>query len=54
MKLDRLKYLSLFVAETPEEIEQLIRIFPNLSQYANINEYLEPKVLNMFSVTLRY
>ena len=56
MKLDRLKYLSLFVAETPEEIEQLIRIFPDLeSVRLDINEYLErPKeVLNMFSEALR-
>ena len=55
MKLDRLKYLSLFVAET-EEIEQLIRIFPDLeSVRLDINEYLErPKeVLNMFSEALR-
>ena len=56
MKLDRLKYLSLFVAETPEEIEQLIEIFPDLeSVRLDINEYLErPKeVLNMFSEALR-
>ena len=56
MKLDRLKYLSLFVAETPEEIEQLIRIFPDLeSVRLDINEYLErPKeVLSMFSEALR-
>ena len=53
MKLDRLKYLSLFVAE---EIEQLIEIFPDLeSVRLDINEYLErPKeVLNMFSEALR-
>lgn len=56
MKLDRLKYLSLFVAETPEEIEQLIEIFPDLeSVRLDINEYLErPKeVLSMFSEALR-
>ena len=56
MKLDRLKFLSLFVAETPEEIEQLIEIFPDLeSVRLDINEYLErPKeVLNMFSEALR-
>lgn len=56
MKLDRLKYLSLFVAETPEEIERLIEIFPDLeSVRQDINEYLErPKeVLNMFSEALR-
>ena len=56
MKLDRLKFLSLFVAETPEEIEQLIEIFPDLeSVRLDINEYLErPKeVLSMFSEALR-
>ena len=56
MKFDRLKFLSLFVAETPEEIEQLIEIFPSLeSVRLDINEYLErPKeVLSMFSEALR-
>ena len=56
IKLDRLKYLSLFVAETPEEIKQLIEIFPDLeSVRLDINEYLErPKeVLSMFSEALR-
>ena len=56
MKLDRLKFLSLFVAETPEEIERLIEIFPDLeSVRLDINEYLErPKeVLSMFSEALR-
>lgn len=56
MKLDRLKYLSLFVAETPEEIERLIEIFPDLeSVRQDINEYLERprEVLNMFSEALR-
>ena len=56
MKFDRLKFLSLFVAETPEEIEQLIEIFPDLeSVRLDINEYLErPKeVLSMFSEALR-
>ena len=56
MKLDRLKYMSLFVAETPEEIERLIEIFPDLeSVRQDINEYLErPKeVLSMFSEALR-
>ena len=43
MKLDRLKYLSLFVAETPEEIERLIEIFPERPR----------EVLNMFSEALR-
>ena len=56
MKQNRLKYLSLFVAETPEEIEELIEIFPDLeSVRRDINEYLErPKeVLSMFSEALR-
>ena len=56
IKLDRLKYLSLFVTETPEEIKQLIEIFPDLeSVRLDINEYLErPKeVLSMFSEALR-
>ena len=56
MKLDRLKYLSLFVAETPVEIERLIEIFPDLkSVRQDINEYLERprEVLNMFSEALR-
>ena len=56
IKLDRLKYLSLFVAETPEEIKQLIEIFPDLeSVRLDINEYLERprEVLNMFSEALR-
>ncbi|MEI3200657.1 MAG: hypothetical protein V8S21_01320 [Lachnospira eligens] len=56
MKLDRLKYLSLFVAETPQEIERLIEIFPDLeSVRRDINEYLERprEVLNMFSEALR-
>ena len=56
MKQNRLKYPSLFVAETPEEIEELIEIFPDLeSVRRDINEYLErPKeVLSMFSEALR-
>ena len=56
MKLDRIKYLSLFVAETPVEIERLIEIFPDLkSVRQDINEYLERprEVLNMFSEALR-
>lgn len=56
MKLDRLKYLSLFVAETPEEIERLIEIFPDLESVRfDINEYLERprEVLSMFSEALR-
>ena len=56
MKQDRLKYLSLFVAETPQEIERLIKIFPDLeSVRLDINEYLERpgEVLSMFSEALR-
>ena len=56
MKQNRLKYLSLFVAETPEEIEELIEIFPDLeSVRRDINEYLErpEEVLSMFSEALR-
>ena len=56
MKRDRLKYLSLFVAETPQEIERLIEIFPDLeSVRRDINEYLERpvEVLSMFSEALR-
>lgn len=42
MKLDRRKYLSLFVAETPQEIEQLIGIFPDLEGVRrDISEYME-------------
>ena len=56
MKRDRLKYLSLFVAETPQEIVRLIEIFPDLeSVRQDINEYLERpgEVLSMFSEALR-
>ena len=56
MKQDRLKYLSLFVSETPQEIERLIEIFPDLeSVRRDINEYLERpgEVLSMFSEALR-
>ncbi len=56
MKRDRLKYLSLFVVETPQEIERLIEIFPDLeSVRRDINEYLERpgEVLSMFSEALR-
>ena len=52
MKRDRLKFLSLFVAETPQEIDRLIEIFPDLeSVRQDINEYLERpgEVLSMFS-----
>ena len=56
MKQDRLKYLSLFIAETPQEIDRLIEIFPDLeSVRRDINEYLERpgEVLSMFSEALR-
>ena len=56
MKLDRLKYLSLFVAETPQEIEQLIGIFPDLEGVRrDISEYMErpEEVFSMFSEALR-
>ena len=56
MKLDRLKYLSLFVAETPQEIEQLIGIFPGLEGVRrDISEYMErpEEVFSMFSEALR-
>ncbi len=56
MKRDRLKFLSLFVAETPQEIDRLIGIFPDLeSVRRDINEYLERpgEVLSMFSEALR-
>ena len=56
MKLDRLKYLSLFVAETSQEIEQLIGIFPDLEGVRrDISEYMErpEEVLSMFSEALR-
>ena len=56
MKRDRLKYLSLFVAETPQEIDRLIEIFPDLESVCrDINEYLERpgEVLSMFSEALR-
>ena len=56
MRADRLKYLSLFCAETPDEINRLVSLFPDL--YAirqKINEYLTrpEEVLNMFSEALR-
>ena len=56
MKRDRLKYLSLFVAETPQEIDRLIEIFHDLESIRRyINEYLERpgEVLSMFSEALR-
>ena len=56
MRTDRLKYLSLFCAETPDEVNRLVSLFPDL--YAirqKINEYLTrpEEVLNMFSEALR-
>lgn len=56
MKRDRLKFLSLFVAETPQEIDKLVETFPDLeSVRQDINEYLERpgEVLSMFSEALR-
>ncbi len=56
MKRDRLKFLLLFVAETPQEIDRLVEIFPDLeSVRRDINEYLERpgEVLSMFSEALR-
>ena len=56
MKRDRLKFLSLFVAETPQEIDRLVEIFPDLESVCrDINEYLERpgEVLSMFSEALR-
>ena len=56
MKRDRLKFLSLFVVETPQEIDRLVEIFPDLeSVRRDINEYLERpgEVLSMFSEALR-
>lgn len=56
MKRNRLKYLSLFVAETPQEIDRLVDVFPELDEVRrDINEYLvrPNEVLNMFSEALR-
>lgn len=56
MVSDRIKYMSLFVAKTPEEIDRLVALFPDLESVRHdINEYLvRPKeVLNMFSEALR-
>ena len=56
MKLDRLKYLSLFVAENLQEIERLIEIFSDLEGVRrDINEYMErpEEVLSMFSEVLK-
>ena len=56
MKRDRLKFLSLFVAETPQEINRLVETFPDLESVRHdINEYLERpgEVLSMFSEALR-
>ena len=51
MVSDRIKYMSLFVAKTPEEIDRLVALFPELESVRHdINEYLvRPKeVLNMW------
>ena len=56
MVSDRIKYMSLFVAKIPEEIDRLVALFPDLESVRHdINEYLvRPKeVLNMFSEALR-
>ena len=56
MKRDRLMYLSLFTAETPDEINRLAALFPELFPIRQkIREYLtRPKeVINMFSEALR-
>ncbi len=56
MKRNRLMYLSLFVAENSEEIDQLVKVFPELSDIRQeLNEYLvRPKeALIMFSEALR-
>ena len=56
MKRDRLKFLSLFVAKTPQEIDKLVETFTDLeSVRRDINEYLERpgEVLSMFSDALR-
>ena len=56
MRADRLKYLSLFCTETPDEINRLVSLFPDLYPIRQkINEYLTrpEEVLNMFSEALR-
>ena len=56
MRRDRLMYLSLFTAETPDEINRLAALFPELFPIRQkIREYLtRPKeVINMFSEALR-
>ena len=56
MRRDRLMYLSLFTAETPDEINRLAALFPELFPIRHkIREYLtRPKeVINMFSEALR-
>ena len=56
MEIDRLKFLSLFVAKTPQEIDKLVETFTDLeSVRRDINEYLERpgEVLSMFSDALR-
>ena len=56
MRRDRLMYLSLFTAETPDEINRLAALFPELFPIRQkIREYLtRPReVINMFSEALR-
>ena len=56
MRRDRLMYLSLFTADTPDEINRLAALFPELFPIRQkIREYLtRPKeVINMFSEALR-
>lgn len=36
MVSDRIKYMSLFVAKTPEEIDRLVALFPDLDRYVMI------------------
>ena len=50
MKRNRLKYLSLFVAETPQEIDRLVEVFPELDDVRRVRPN---EVLNMFSEALR-
>ena len=56
MRRDRLMYLSLFTAETPDEINRLAALFPELFPIRQkIREYLTrpEEVINMFSEALR-
>lgn len=36
MVSDRIKYMSLFIAKTPEEIDRLVALFPDLDRYVMI------------------